>query len=147
MKVLLLCDVKGTGKKGEIVEVSDGFARNFLIKQGKAKICDNTIINMVNQAKASQDYHREQERLKALNLQSKLDNQSVTLKIKTGESGKVFGSVTSKEISEALKEKGFDIDKKNIILKNPIKNIGIYQIECKLYTQITCKINLAVVSL
>ena len=57
MKVLLLCDVKGTGKKGEILEVSDGFARNFLIKQGKAKICDNTVLNMVNQAKASQDYH------------------------------------------------------------------------------------------
>ena len=146
MIVILLKDVKGTGKKGEILEVSDGFARNFLIKQGKAKICDNTVLNMVNQAKASQDYHREQDRLKALDIQSKLNNQSITLKIKTGESGKVFGSVTSKEISEALKEKGFDIDKKNIVLKNPIKNIGIYQVECKLFSGISCKINLAVVS-
>lgn len=146
MKVLLLCDIKGTGKKGEIVDVSDGFARNFLLKQGKAKVCDNTIINMVNQAKVAQDYHKEQERLKALELKSALDGKSVTLKIKTGESGKVFGSITSKEISEALNEIGYKVDKKNIVLKSPIKNVGIYQIDCKLFSGISCKINLAVVA-
>ena len=147
MKVLLLTDVRGTGKKGEIVEVSDGFARNFLIKQKKAKPCDNTIINMVNQAKASQDYHREQDRLRAIEIKNALDGTSVTLKIKTGESGKVFGSITSKEISEAIEQLGYKIDKKNIVLKNPIKNTGIYQIDCKLFTGIVCKINLAVVAM
>lgn len=146
MKVILLCDIKGTGKKGEIIEVNDGFARNFLLKQKKAKVCDNTVLNMVNQAKASQEYHREQERLKALELKEKLNNQSITLKIKTGESGKVFGSITSKEISETLSEMGYSVDKKNIILKNPIKNVGIYQVDCKLFSGISCKINLAVVA-
>lgn len=147
MKVLLLADVRGTGKKGEIVEVSDGFARNFLIKQKKAKPADNTVINMVNQAKASQDYHREQDRLHAIEIKNALDGKSVTLKIKTGESGKVFGSITSKEISDAIAELGYTVDKKNIILKSPIKNTGIYQIDCKLFTGITCKINLAVVAM
>ena len=146
MKVLLLCDVKGTGKKGDIVEVSDGYAKNFLIKQNKAKFCDNTVMNMVNQAKTSQEYHKEQERLKALEIKSKLENNSVILKIKTGENGKVFGSVTNKEISEMLKENGYDIDKKNIVLKTPIKSLGLYVIEIKLYSGISCKINLSVIA-
>ena len=146
MKVILLCDVKGTGKKGDIVEVSDGFGSNFLVKQGKAKICTSMIENMANQAKVSRDYHKEQERLQAIELQKKLDGQSVTLKIKTGESGKVFGSITNKEISDTLIQLGYNVDKKNIILKSPIKNIGIYQIECKLYSGINCKINLSVIA-
>lgn len=146
MKVILLQDVKGTGKKGEIVEVNDGFARNFLIKQGKAKVADNTVINMAKQAKASQEYHKEQDRLKALELQKVLNEKSVTLKIKTGENGKVFGSIGNKEIADALAEMGYAVDKRTIVVKNPIKNTGIYQVDIKLFTGISAKINLAVVS-
>ena len=117
-----------------------------MLKNSIAKVADNSVINMANQAKVAQDYHKEQERLKALEIQSKLNNQSVVLKIKTGESGKVFGSVTNKEISEALEEMGFSVDKRNIVLKQPIKNVGIYQVEVKLFTGISAKINLSVVN-
>lgn len=146
MKVVLLEDIKGTGKKGDIVEVSDGFARNFLIKKGKAKFADNSVINETNQAKEAKDYHKEQERLKALKIQKELESKSVTLKIKAGESGKVFGSITNKEIAQAVNKLGYEIDKRTIILKQPIKNVGLYPIEIKLFTNISVKINLAVVA-
>lgn len=146
MKVVLLQDIKGTGKKGEICEVSDGFARNFLIKQGKAKFADNSIVNETMQAKNAKDYHKEQERLNALEIQKQLNNKSVTLKIKAGESGKVFGSITNKEIAQAICNMGFNVDKKTIVLKQPIKNLGLYPIDIKLFTNVTAKINLAVVA-
>ena len=146
MKVLLLCDVKGTGKKGEIVDVSDGFAKNFLIKKNMAKFCDNTVLNTVNQEKVAKEYHKEQSKLKALRLKEELENKSIILKVKTGENGKLFGTVTTKEISETLKEKGYEIDKKDIVIKNPIKSVGLYIIGLKLYSGISCNINLSVVS-
>ena len=147
MKVVFLKDVKGSGKKGEIKEVADGFANNFLIKNGFAKKADNSAINESKGKAVANDFHKEQERQAALALKSKLDGTKITLAIKCGENGKVFGSVTSKEISEALSKKGLEIDKKKIELKEPIKSVGEYTITAKIYPNITSTFNIEVKSL
>lgn len=144
MKVILLVDVKGTGKKGDICEVSDGFAQNFLLKTKKAKIADNTAINESNQAKKAKEFHYEQDRQKALELQKKLNNITLNMAIKGGENGRAFGSITSQEISVELKKMGYEIDKKQIILKDAIKTKGTFGVEVKLFTQIVAKLILIV---
>ena len=144
MKVILTCDVKGTGKKGDIVNVSDGFARNFLLKNNKAKLATNEAV-LENQGQKSADaYHKEQERLKAVDLKTQVEKQKITLEVKTGENGKTFGSITSKEIGEAFAKLGIEIDKKKIVLKEPIKAIGNYQVDIKLHPTVTAKISLEV---
>lgn len=139
MKVVLLEDVKGTGKKGEIKDVSTGFAQNFLLKNGKAKIADNTAINESNNSKQAKEYHYNQDLLKAKNLANKLKDITVTLKIKGGADGRTFGSVTSKEIAEELVKMGYEVNKKQIVLSNPIKNAGRFNVEAKLFTGVTAK--------
>ena len=147
MKVVFLKDVKGSGKKGEIKEVADGFANNFLIKNGYAKKADNTAINESKGKAVANDYHKEQERLAALALKEKLDKMHVLLKIKCGENGKVFGSVTSKEIAEQLAKQGIQIDKKKIELTEQIKSVGEYKITAKIYPNIVAKFDLTVENL
>lgn len=147
MKVVLLKDVKGTGKKGEIKEVADGFAKNFLLKNGAAKLANNTALSENSHQKDAAAYHKQQEILAAKELAKKLDGQSVTLKLKCGENGKTFGSVSSKEIADELAKKGLAIDKKKIELKEPIKSTGTYQIVIRVYPEITAKINVNVESL
>ena len=144
MKVLLLTDVRGTGKKGEIKEVADGYANNFLIKTGKARRADNSAISENKNRIASNDYHKEMERKEAVELGEKLKNANVDIKIKCGENGKTFGSVTSKEIAEALVGKGFNVDKRKIELKEPIRAVGKYQINVKLHSEVTVKITVNV---
>ena len=146
MKVLLLVDVKGTGKKGEIKEVADGYAKNFLLKTGKAKIADNSAINENNRKIEANSYHREMEKQAAQKLANELKNTRVEVEIKCGENGKTFGSVTSKEISEALKVKGYDIDKRKIELKEPLKTIGVYTIDIKLHSEVSTKIELEIIA-
>lgn len=136
MKVLLLEDVKGTGKKGEIKEVSTGFAQNFLLKNGKARIADNSAINESNNSKVAKEYHYNQDLEKAKNLKEKLKDLEITLKIKGGNNGRSFGSITSKEIAEELEKQGYSINKKQIILNNPIKNAGRYNVGAKLFTNV-----------
>ena len=142
MKVILLVDVKGTGKKGDICEVSAGYAQNFLLKTGKAKVADSTALNESRQAQVAKEYHYEQDRQKALEIKSKLDNVELYLAAKAGENGKIFGSVTSAEICAELKNKGFEIDKKQVVLKEPIKTQGRYEIVIKLFVDISAKIYL-----
>lgn len=139
MKVVLLEDIKGTGKKGEIKEVSTGYAQNFLLKNGKAKIADNTAINESNNSKQAKEYHYQQDLQKAKDLSIKLKDVVLTLKIKGGSDGRVFGSVTSKEIAEGLNKLGYEVNKKQIVLNNPIKNAGRYNVEAKLFTGVTAK--------
>ncbi len=139
MKVVLLEDVKGTGKKGEIKDVSTGFAQNFLLKNGKAKIADNTAINESNNSKQAKEYHYNQDLLKAKNLADKLKDITVTLKIKGGADGRTFGSVTNKEIADELVKMGYEVSKKQVVLSNPIKNAGRYNVEAKLFTGVTAK--------
>ena len=144
MKVVFLKDVKGTAKKGEIKEVADGYANNFLIKNGIAKKADNSAINESKGKAIATDYHKEQERQKALELKKILDNKKINLSIKCGENGKVFGSITSKEIAEELAKNGVVLDKKKIDLSEPIKALGVYKISARIYPNITSTFELTV---
>jgi large subunit ribosomal protein L9 len=140
MKVILLQDVKGTGKKGDVCEVSAGFAQNFLLRTGKAKIADNSALNENRNAKIAKDYHYNQDKLHAEELAKKLNGLTLNLKIKGGESGKIFGSITSAEIAEELKKDGYDVSKKQIVLQSPIKFAGRYSIDIKLFAGVVAKI-------
>lgn len=140
MKVVLLKDVKGSGKAGDIIEAKDGYANNFLIKNGYAKLADAQAVAENNSQKQAQVFHR-QEQLKAnKELREKLDGKTVVLEVKAGENGKFFGSVTNKEIAQKLYEQGFDIDKKKIILSSNIKAQGRYEVCVKISPEETAKI-------
>lgn len=144
MKIILLQDVKGQGKKGEVKDVNEGYARNFLIKKGLAEVATPTKINELNQKKASQDYHRAEE-VKAMQaLAKEIYGKTFTVKIKAGQSGKVFGSVTGANIADALLAAGYNVDKKKIVLTQPIKNVGSYEVELKLMEGIQSKINVVI---
>lgn len=140
MKVILNADVKGSGKKGDIIEVSDGFAKNFLFKKNLAKPATSSSINEAEQKKQAQAYHKAEEIKAMQELAAALKEKKVTLPIKTGESGRLFGSVTSAQIAQALAELGFTVDKKKIVLKEPIKNLGVYSIDIRLMEKVETKI-------
>ena len=144
MKVLLLQDVKAQGKKDEIIEVNDGFGRNFLIKKGLAVEATPKVINEYRQRKQKEEADRQKEIAAAKETAAKLQGTGVTVKVKCGENGKLFGAVTAKEISESLAAMGYDIDKKKIVLKEPVKLIGRYEIEIKLYQGISASVFLTV---
>ncbi len=148
MKVVLNQDVKGTGKKGQMVEVSDGYARNFLLRKNLAIEATQQNINNA-EAKAKAEKHRQDVLLQQAKEQAaKLEGQQVTLKVKTGETGKLFGAVTNKEIADVLqKQFGYELDKKKIVLAEPIKQAGSYQVELKPYANVSCKITVTVESL
>lgn len=143
MKVLLLQDVKAHGKKGDIIEVSDGYAKNFLIKKKMAIQATNQVINETNQKKASELRKLEIEKQEAIKLAERLNGNTIIVEIACGDNGKMFGSVTAKEISDALLKSGYDIDKKKINLKEPIKSLGTFSVEVKVYANVssTIKIN------
>ncbi len=146
MKVVLLKDVKGSGKAGDIIEAKDGFAQNFLIKRGLAKPADAQAINENKTQKAAQEFHRK-ETLKAnKELREKLDGKEVTIQVKAGESGKFFGSVTNKEVAEKLLDMGFEVDKKKITVPSGIKTAGSYQVTVKISAEETAKITLNVIN-
>ena len=146
MKVILKADVKGTGKKGDIVEVSDGYGKNFLVKKGLAEIATASGINEVNQKKAAAEFHKAEEIKAMKELASKLNGQTVAVKIKVGENGKLFGSVTSQNVAQALSEKGFDIDKKKIRMDS-VKALGVVETEIRLMENISAKIKVSVEAL
>ncbi len=140
MKVVLIKDVKGSGKAGDIIEAKDGYAQNFLIKRGLAKPADAQAVAENKQQKASADYHR-QEQLKANKaLKEKLDGIQIEVQVKSGEGGKFFGSVTNKEIAEKLFSLGYDIDKKKISLPAGIKVAGVYPVTIKISPEETAKL-------
>ena len=144
MKVLLLQDVKGQGKKGEIINVSDGYANNFLLKKGLGKVATADTINSVNihtQAVAKQ---KQAEKDAAVALGKQLNGKEVTITSTKGANGKMFGSITSKEIAEALAKLGFTIDKKQIVLKDPIKMPGKYTVNVKVYAEVSSTISVVV---
>ena len=143
MKVILLQDVKGSGKKGDVVDVKDGYA-GFLIKSGSAKPADARALNENKQQKDAEAFHRA-ETLKAnRELKEKVDGAVVTIQGKGGESGKFFGSITSKEIAEKLNDMGYDIDKKKIQLSSNIKAVGEYTVSIKISAEETAKITVKV---
>lgn len=147
MKLVLLQDVKSLGKKGEMVNASDGYARNFLIPKGLAKEVNNQVMNEFKNAENSKKYKTEQEIAAANAAKAKLDGQSILIKAKAGQGSKLFGSITSKEVSAEIKNKlGLDIDKRKIAMSD-IKSIGSFKAEIKLYTGITAALTVEVEAL
>ena len=146
MKVILLADVKGTGKKGDVVEVSDGYGKNFLIKKGMAKAATASNVHEAEQKKAAQAFHKAEEIKATKALAADLDGKTVTVKIKVSENGKVFGSVTSLHVAEALAAMGSDIDKKKIKM-DALKALGSVPAEVRFMEGISAKITVVVESL
>ena len=145
MKVLLLQDVKGQGKKDQIIDVSDGYARNFLFPKKLAVIADNKAINEVKNKEASKQYKIETEKANARAIATKLSEVVVKISVNAGADGRLYGSITSKDIAEALaKQHGITIDKRKIVMSDPIKAYGTYNYDVRLYTEITGKIKVTV---
>lgn len=140
MKVILTQDIKGTGKKGELVEVADGYAQNFLIKRGAAIPANKQAMGEMKSKEAAKQHKIELEKQAANETAQKLEGKTVKLTAKAGANGKLFGSVTSKEIAEAIEaQMGAAVDKKKITLSSEVKAFGTYNVEIKLYQGITAK--------
>lgn len=134
MKVLLEQDVKGAGKKGEVVEVSDGYARNFLLPRKLASPADAAAINAANISKSAAAHRKFQAGVSARDAAKQLEGAVLTVSAKVGENGRLFGAVTAKEIAAAMKEqRGLDIDKKKISLSEPIRALGEYTARISLF--------------
>ena len=145
MKVILTADVKSLGKKGEIINVSDGYARNMLLPKKLGVEANSKNINDLKLQKANEDKVAKEILEQAKALAAEIAEKSVTLSIKVGEGGKTFGSVSSKEIAEAAKAQlGYDIDKKKIQMKDPIKAVGTTSVAIKLHPKVTAELKVVV---
>ena len=146
MEVILLQDVKSLGKKGEIVKISDGYARNFVLpkKLGVEKTAKT--LNDLKLQKAAEEKHRQEVLAEAQALGEQIKKQSVTLKIKSGEGGRTFGSVSTKEIAIAMKEQlKLDVDKKKLVLPEPIRTLGTTIVPVRLHPEVTTELTVKVV--
>lgn len=145
MKVILTQDVKSQGKKGQLINVSDGYARNFLLPKGLAIEADAGAMNDLKNKESSRLHKIELEKQAAREIASKLESVSVKLQSKAGVDGRLYGSVTSLEIAEQLeKQHGIKVDKRKIQLNDPIKTFGVHSVPVKLYTEIMGKINVVI---
>ncbi len=145
MKAVLLQDIKTLGKKGELVEVSTGYARNFLFPRNLAKEADSTAMNELKNAAASKKYKIDTEIANANKAKEILDGKVFTMKAKCGKSGKLFGRITANEIAQEIKrQKNIDVDKRKITIDGDIKNLGEYDAEIKFYSGINAKVKLCV---
>lgn len=146
MIVILKEDVKGTGKTGEVLKVSDGFARNMLLKKGLAVEATQANLRSLEKQKALKIQQEKENRERAHSQAETLKNKKVVIKTKSGEGGKLFGSITSKDIADAIKDQlGIDIEKKNIELANPLKQLGSFDVAVKLYHEIKGEIKVELV--
>lgn len=145
MIVILLKDVKGTGKAGEVVKVSDGYARNMLLPKGFAKeATQGNIRNLEKQQQIMQE-KRDAEKAAATETAEKISRLTVEIKTKGGENGRLFGSITSKDIAEALKsQSGIEVDKKKIVMDAPIKETGETTLKVKVYPEVTAELKVKV---
>ena len=145
MKVILLQDVKAQGKKGQIVEVSDGYARNFLFPKKLAAEADAKVMNEIKNKESARLHKIELEKQAAREIAEKLQSAVVKIKIQAGTDGRVYGSVTSKDIAEQLAaQHKIDVDKRKIVLDAPIKSYGTYTLDVKLYPEISGKLSVLV---
>lgn len=145
MKVILKADVKALGKKGELVNASDGYARNFLFPKGLAVEADTAAMNEFKTKENAKKFHKDEEIKAAKENAAKLDGQTVRLTAKAGSNGRLFGSVTAKDIAaEIQKTLHVTVDKRKIVLPVEIKNFGTYEAEVKVYQGITAKVNIVV---
>ena len=147
MKVILLEDIKGVGKKDQVINSSDGYARNFLFPKKLAVEANNENMSKLKAKQDSNQYKKSQEKEEAQKLAENLKRIMLKLEVKSGENGKIFGSITSKEIADSLKAQyKIDIDKKKIDLKEPIKTIGSFSVSIKLYEGIVGTLKVQVIS-
>lgn len=144
MKVILLKDVKKQGKKDQIIDVSDGYANNFLIKQGLAVPCNQVNKNRLEKELKSKEDALEAKIAECEELKKKLEKVEVSFVAKTGKDGRMFGSISSKQIADELKNKGFDIDKKIIKCDHPIDTLGTHIVDIELHKKVNAKINVHV---
>lgn len=148
MEVILLEEVKSLGKKGDVVKVSDGYARNFILPKKLGVEATAKNMNDLKLQKAAEAKHQREILEEAQILGGKIKAGSITLKIKAGEGGRTFGSISTKEIATALKEQmGYEIDKKKLTLTEPIKNIGTFHIPVKLHPKVTTELKVKVVEM
>lgn len=149
MKVILLKDVKKQGKKGDVVEVSDGYGRNFLIKNNLAKLADGSALSQLNAEKKAREKIAEEELIEAKALKKKIEDDKTVVKIKakTGDDGRLFGTIPSKQIAEELKKQyKIQIDRRKIQLENNLASLGFHHVDVKLHSDVTAVINVNVVS-
>jgi large subunit ribosomal protein L9 len=145
MKVIFLKDVKGKGKKGEVKNVADGYAQNFLIKQGLAVEANQAAVSSLNAQKKKEEKMAEQELIDAKKLKEELEKVTVELTAKSGEGGRLFGSITTKQVSdELLKKFNIKIDKRKMELNDAIRTLGFTKIPVKLHTEVTATLNVHV---
>ena len=148
MKVILNQDIKGQGKKGQLVDVSDGYARNFLFPRNLAKPATKDNINVMKGQEESLEYHRQKELEEAKITAEKIDSLKVCVKAKAGDNGKLFGSVTSKDVADALTmQHHIKIDKKKFVLPDGIKTLGVTVVDVKVHAGVTAHLKVEVVQL
>ncbi len=145
MKVILLQDVAKLGKKGDVIDVAEGYGRNYLLPRGLAVEASKSKLKELAEIKKADERKKKQIEQEARELAEKLDKISITIAVKTGEGGKLFGAISNKDIAEHLnKQHGIKIDKKKIVLKSPIKNLGEYQIAVKLHPKVQTELKVIV---
>ena len=145
MKVILMQDVKGKGKKGQMIEVSDGYARNYMLPRKIAVEATADAVNTMRMNDKAAAEKAAKERAEAREISKKLREMNLVVTAKGGGAGKLFGSVTNQEIADALKEKtGIALDKRKIVITDPIKNIGTYTVQCKLGYEITAPLSVKI---
>ena len=145
MKVILLQDVKGKGKKGQMLEVSDGYARNFMLPKKLAIEATADAVNTMRMNDKAAAEKAAKERAEALEISKKLREMTLTVTAKGGGAGRLFGSVTNQEIADALKaNSGITLDKRKIVIADPIKNVGTYTVTCKLGYEITAPLSVKI---
>ena len=145
MKVILLQDIKGQGKKGQMIEMSDGYARNYLLPRKLAVEATADAVNTMRMNDKAAAERAAKERAEALEISHKLRDMILTVTAKGGGAGRLFGSVTNQEIADALKAKsGIALDKRKIVISDPIKNVGTYTVQCKLGYEITAPLTVKI---
>ena len=144
MKVILLQDVKGKGKKGQMIEVSDGYARNFMLPKKMAIEATTDAINTMKMNDKATQERIAREKAEALAISKKLREMTLTVTAKGGGAGRLFGSVTNQEIADALAKQGIKLDKRKIVLNENIKNVGTYTVNCKLGYEISAPLTVKI---
>lgn len=145
MKVILLADVKGTGKKEQIVNVSDGYARNYLFPRKLAVEATSTAMNAVQRSKAAEDHRETQRRQEAVEMAASLRGKVITLTARAGEKGRLYGSITGQEVADALKaQHGIEVDKRKIELSDAIRAIGDYDATVRVYSGVAAEMKVSV---
>jgi large subunit ribosomal protein L9 len=144
MKVIFLKDVKGKGKQGEVKNVSEGYARNYLLPNNLAAEANKGNLKSLEKKKESEEKKAEDERLEAVQLKDELEKLTIELSTKAGEGGRLFGSVTSKQIADELKKQKYKVDKRKIELSEPIRTLGYTKVPIKLHPEVTATLNVHV---